>query len=89
VFLNLTTGAVIQSPIMLFSGQINNVSIVESARSVTMTVDAASLFADFERTSGRKTNNDSNWRFQGSKYDTTFEKAGILKNTDVLWGRTA
>jgi hypothetical protein len=88
-FLNLNTGAVVDNPIMLFDGQINNVSISESARTASITIDCASLFADFERQSGRKTNNDANWAFQGVKYDTTFEKSGIVKNSDLLWGRTS
>jgi hypothetical protein len=87
-FLDLTSGAVIGSPWMLFDGQINNVSIVETARTCTVTIDCASLFADFDRTTGRKTNNDSNWHFQGFQYDTSFEKSGLLRNTDVKWGRT-
>lgn len=87
-FLNLTTGAVVGTPVPLFDGQVNNTSVVETARSCTISIDCASLFADFERTNGRKTNNDSNWVFQGYQFDTTFEKSGILKNTDVLWGRT-
>jgi hypothetical protein len=88
-FLDLNTGAVVDSPIMLFDGQINNVSISEAARTASITIDCASLFADFERQSGRKTNNDANWAFQGVKYDTTFEKSGIVKNSDLLWGRTS
>lgn len=88
-FLDLTTGAVVESPILLFDGQIHNVSISESARSCVVSLDISSLFADFERTNGRKTNNDSNWRFQGYKFDTCFEKSGMLKNTDILWGRTS
>jgi hypothetical protein len=87
-FLNLTTGAIVGNPVLLFDGQVNNTSVVETARSCTITIDAASLFADFERVSGRKTNNDSNWVFQGYQFDTTFEKSGFLKNTEILWGRT-
>ena len=88
-FLNLTTGAVVGTPVCLFDGQVNNTSVVESARSCSITIDVASLFADFDRVNGRKTNNDSNWAFQGFNFDTSFEKSGILKNTDVLWGRKA
>jgi hypothetical protein len=88
-YLDLNTGAVVGYPIMLFNGQINNVTITESERSVTLSVDVASLFADFERTNGRKTNNDSNWRMQRFEFDTGFEKSGILKNSDILWGRTS
>ena len=88
-FLDLTTGAVVGSPQVLFDGQINNVTINEAPRTCTIAVDCASLFADFERMAGRKTNNDSNWAFQGVKYDTCFEKSGIVKNSDLLWGRTS
>lgn len=88
-FLNLTTGAVVGEPVCLFDGQVNNTTVVESARSCSITIDVASLFADFDRVNGRKTNNDSNWAFQGFNFDTSFEKSGILKNTDVLWGRKA
>lgn len=88
-FIDLVTSAVVGSPQVLFDGQINNVTINEAARTCTISIDCASLFADFERIAGRKTNNDSNWAFQGVKYDTCFEKSGIVKNSDLLWGRTS
>jgi hypothetical protein len=72
----------------LFDGQINGVTISESSRTCTIGIDCASIFADFERTSGRKTNNESNWLFQGVKYDKTFELTGVIKNTEIKWGRT-
>lgn len=86
-FLELSTGVVVDQPILVFDGQITNVAITESARSASITVDCASIFADFERSAGRKTNNESNWLYQGIKYDTTFEKSGLLKNTEIKWGR--
>jgi hypothetical protein len=90
-FLDLNTGQPVSTtgnPYLVFDGQINNVAVVEGDRTCTLSVDCASLFADFERSAGRKTNNDSNWYFQGVKYDTCFEQSGILKNTELLWGRT-
>lgn len=87
-FLNLTTGALVETPVMLFDGQIQNVSIVEGRKTCSMTIDCSSLFADFERSAGRKTNNDSNWFYQGFKYDTTMEKSGIIQNMELKWGRT-
>lgn len=86
-FIDITTGGVIDRPMIIFDGQINSVQITESARSASITVECASIFADFERNNGRKTNNESNWLFQGVKYDTTFEKSGLLKNTEIKWGR--
>lgn len=79
---------IIDSPIIIFDGQIYNVSIVEGRSSASITVDCSTLFADFERTAGRKTNNGSNWLYQGTTADTAFEKAGFVGQTEFLWGRT-
>jgi hypothetical protein len=87
-FINIANGQVIDRPMIMFDGQINNVQLTESARSASVSVDCASIFADFERNAGRKTNNESNWLFQKVKYDTTFEKTGLLKNTEIKWGRS-
>jgi hypothetical protein len=87
-FIDITTGAIVDRPFLLFDGQINGVTISESSRTCTIGIDCASIFADFERTSGRKTNNESNWLFQGVKYDKTFELTGVIKNTEIKWGRT-
>jgi hypothetical protein len=78
---------VIDEPILVFDGQIMNVQVVESANSATINVDCVTLFADFERTAGRRTNNGSNHLFQGSKFDTAFEKSGFVGNSEFLWGR--
>lgn len=86
-FVNITNGQIIDRPLIMFDGQINNVQITESARSCSISIDCASIFADFERNAGRKTNNESNWLYQKVKYDTTFEKTGLLKNTEIKWGR--
>jgi hypothetical protein len=88
-FLDITTGAVVDRPFLLFDGQINGITATESARTCTISIDCASIFADFERSNGRKTNNESNWLFQGVKYDKTFELTGIIQNTEIKWGRTS
>jgi hypothetical protein len=74
--------------ITMFDGQIFNVAIQEAANSCTIQVDCSSIFADFERTAGRKTTEWSNWLFQGVQYDTAFEKATFVGNTEYKWGRT-
>lgn len=95
VFLDLNTLEIIGadsaggvSAILMFDGEIFNVSIQETAETCTISIDVSSHFADFERTAGRRTNNWSNWLFQGSQYDTCMEKAGFVGNTEFLWGRT-
>jgi hypothetical protein len=86
-FLSKTTGEILDTPIMVFDGQIYNFNAVDGARTSTIQIECSSIFADFERTAGRKTNNESNWLLQGVKYDTSLEKAGIVANTEYNWGR--
>lgn len=78
---------VIDVPIILFDGIIYNISITESATTATLEIQCATLFADFERTAGRKTNNTSNWLYQGFTRDTGFEKSGHVGNIEFKWGR--
>ena len=86
-FLSKTTGAILDTPLMVFDGQIYNFTAIDGPRTATINIDCSSIFADFERTAGRKTNNESNWLYQGIKYDTSLEKAGIVANTEYKWGR--
>ena len=86
-FLSKTTGQLLDTPLMVFDGQIYNFQAIDGARTATIQIDCSSIFADFERTAGRKTNNESNWLYQGVKYDTSLEKAGVVANTEYKWGR--
>lgn len=78
---------IVSNPIMMFDGTIYNVTITESQVSCQISVDCSSLFADFERTSGRKTNNGSNWLYQGIEYDKSFDKAGFIGTQEIKWGK--
>ena len=75
------------APILIYDGTIYNFSIQETAQSCQINIDCSSLFADFERTNGRKSNNWSNWLFQGEQYDKCFEKSGWVGQTEFKWGR--
>lgn len=88
-FLNPSTMQLIQAPITIYEGYIYNYAVTEGARSCALTLSCSSLFSDFERTAGRKTNNWSNWLFQGVQYDRAMDKAGFVGQTEFLWGRTA
>lgn len=79
---------IVDQPILIFDGIVYNIIITETQATASMQVDCATLWADFERTAGRKTNNQSNWLFQrGITRDTAFEQAGYVGNTEVKWGR--
>lgn len=77
----------VADPILMYDGTIFNYSINETAKTCQVSVDCSSLFADFERTAGRKTNNWSNWLFQGEQHDKAFEKSGWVGQTEFKWGR--
>ena len=77
----------VDAPIMMFDGIIYNFGVEETDKSCQITIDCSSLFADFERTNGRKTNNWANWYLQGTKYDQAFSKSGYVGQTEFKWGR--
>ena len=79
--------SLVAAPILMYDGTIYNFSIQETANTCQLNIDCSSLFADFERTNGRRSNNWSNWLFQGEQYDRAFEKAGWVGQTEVKWGR--
>ena len=88
VFLNRTTGEIVDSTaILMFDGQIYNVNIQEGSRTCQINIECSTLFADFERSAGRKTNNASNWLFQGSTADKTMSKSGFVGSQEFRWGK--
>lgn len=79
--------SLVAAPILMYDGTIYNFSVNETAKTCQISVDCSSLFADFERSNGRKTNNWSNWLFQGANTDKCFDKAGWVGQTEFKWGR--
>jgi hypothetical protein len=57
-FLN-TSSAVIVDPIIVYSGKMDQPTIVESGETCTVSVKVANLFVDFLKSNGRFTNNES------------------------------
>ena len=86
-FLNYNDLSIVGTPILMFDGLIYNASISETRNSCQINVDCSSLFADFERTNGRRTNNSSNWFFQGVQYDTSMAKSGWVGQSEFKWGK--
>lgn len=71
----------------MFDGVIYNTKIVESAVTCTIAIECATLWADFERKKGRRSNNESNWLFQGNRTDFTFCKTATAGQVEFKWGR--
>jgi len=88
VFLDTQTLDIVDEPIMVFDGSIYNAGIRENAVTCDISVTCSTLWADFERTAGRLTNNGSNWLYQGNTLDKCFTKTGVVAGTEYKWGRT-
>jgi hypothetical protein len=87
--------SIVPDPMMIFDGIIYNVIATENGSSCQINLECSTLFADFDRTAGRKTSTDSNWLFQGytydaktgKGYDTCFDQAGFVGESNFLWGK--
>lgn len=87
-FLDYNTLEILTAPYIMFDGIIYNVSVSENAVTCDITVDCSTLWADFDRTAGRMTNNASNWLFQmGNTTDHTFDKTSTVGQIEFKWGR--
>lgn len=71
----------------LFDGVIYNAKIVENSSTCSITIECATLWAEFERKKGRQSNNESNWLFQGNTQDRCFAKTATAGQVEFKWGR--
>ena len=78
------TNSLIADPFLLYDGQIDSFSISESETSSTVSLAVVSHWADFEKTSGRKTNNNSQQRFFSADVGMDFSSETVQ---DIKWGR--
>ena len=76
--------ALIADPFLLYKGTIDNFAISESDTSSIVNLDIVSHWADFEKKSGRKTNNTSQQRFFSTDVGMDFSSETVL---DIKWGR--
>lgn len=77
--------ALIADPVEIFNGRIDTFSFSEDADTASLTWSCVSHLADFERVSGRRTNDDEQqFLFPGDK---GFEFSALV-DQDIKWGRT-
>jgi len=76
--------SLISDPFLLYKGSIDNFSINETDKSSSVTLDIVSHWADFEKKSGRKTNNTSQQRFFSTDVGMDFSSQTVQ---DIKWGR--
>ena len=76
--------ALIADPFLLFKGTIDNFAIQETDSASSVSLDIVSHWADFEKKSGRKTNNTSQQRFFSTDVGMDFSSQTVQ---DIKWGR--
>ncbi len=76
--------ALIADPFLLYKGTIHNFTIQETDTANSVSLDIVSHWADFEKKSGRKTNNTSQQRFFSTDVGMDFSSQTVL---DIKWGR--
>ena len=79
-----SSNAIIADPVLLYSGNIDTFSINENQNESTVNLGIVSHWADFEKRSGRKTNNTSQQRFFSTDVGMDFSSQTVL---DIKWGR--
>ena len=74
----------IADPFLLYDGQIDTFTINENQNESTVNLGIVSHWADFEKRSGRKTNNTSQQRFFSTDVGMDFSSQTVQ---DIKWGR--
>ena len=79
-----SNNALIADPILLYSGNIDTFQINESETESNVTLTVVSHWADFDKKSGRQTNNNSQQRFFNTDVGMDYSSQTVL---DLKWGR--
>ena len=79
-----TNNSIIADPLLLYQGTIDTFQINESENESALNITVVSHWADFEKKSGRKTNNSSQQRFFSTDVGMDFSSQTVL---DIKWGR--
>ena len=79
-----SNNALIADPILLYSGNIDTFQISESETESNVILTVVSHWADFDKKSGRQTNNNSQQRFFNTDVGMDFSSQTVL---DLIWGR--
>ena len=75
----------IADPFLLYKGQIDTFSITETDTESLVNLSVVSHWSDFNKVSGRKTNNSSQQRFFSTDVGFDFSSQTVL---DLKWGRS-
>ena len=83
-FLDDSNVFVYLTPFLLYRGKIDSFDIAETDKNSQVNLSIVSNWADFEKKSGRKTNNTSQQRFFSGDVGMDFSSQTVQ---DIKWGR--
>lgn len=83
VFLNQTDNTVITDKVLLFQGRISSYNIQQAERTATMSINVASQFDDFEKSTGRRTNLGNIQKEFPQDYSMEYSHVTLR---DIKWG---
>ena len=78
------SNAIINTPFLLYKGYVDTFAISENKTESNLNLNIVSHWADFEKISGRKTNNNSQQKFFSTDVGFDFASQTVL---DIKWGR--
>ena len=79
-----SSNSLIADPLLLYSGNIDTFQIDETETESSVSLTIVSHWADFDKKSGRQTNNNSQQRFFNTDVGMDFASQTVL---DIKWGR--
>lgn len=83
-YLNPTDNSIIDTPIIVFQGKVTGYTVADADKTATISLEVASTFANFEKTTGRYTNEGSFQREHPNDRSMQFSHEDIQ---DIKWGR--
>lgn len=83
-WINLTTTAIIEQPILIYSGTMTGGDVTDTSSECQVTVTTSNEFYDFERITGRRTNQNSQQRYYPTDNGMLYSTSAIA---DIKWGR--
>jgi hypothetical protein len=84
-YINPTDNSIVGTPIITFKGKITGYTVTDARNTATIGLEIASTFANFEKTTGRRTNEGSFQREHPSDRSMEFAHQTVQ---DILWGKT-
>jgi hypothetical protein len=85
IWININTGQQIQSPNLIYSGTITAGDVLDNSNECQVTITTSNEFYDFDRQTGRQTNDGSQKKFYPNDNGMIFSTSTI---SDIRWGKT-